>query len=292
MSCIKQCHNLLKRNYYTLQWLSHHNQLRRYKQYYGNHCHIHHPTVILNQCCRSISTIDNSAPLRPAPQYTDTIELIGLELFGYHGYYPAERELGQKFIIDCKLITDTRLAGTSDDIIHTVHYGNVYKLIESIVSTPQNTAYNLLESLAHNIAIQILSQYNTIQQCNITIKKPHVAIHGTINYLGISIQRTRTDLLYVPAPLSTVTTHHNNIINDEHTLYQASSHINESYDNNQYKDEADRISDRWQYNIDHKSDIQRQLDELHDSDDTTYIQTNKLQSPSKHKHRSNLLKRR
>jgi dihydroneopterin aldolase len=35
----------------------------------------------------------------------------GMVFHGYHGYYPEERKLGQKFIVDCDLETDLRPAG-------------------------------------------------------------------------------------------------------------------------------------------------------------------------------------
>ena len=102
--------------------------------------------------------------------------------------------------------------------MNTIHYGSVYTTIQHIVTQQQ---YQLLEALAHTIATTLLTQYSNVSQCQVTLKKPNVAVSGHINYLGISITRTRTDMLSTAPPLTTATQPH---LIDEHDAYQASSH--------------------------------------------------------------------
>src|SRR5439155_16877726 len=46
----------------------------------------------------------------------DRILLDGMVFYGYHGTLPAERELGQRFVVDVALHCDLRAAGLADDL--------------------------------------------------------------------------------------------------------------------------------------------------------------------------------
>jgi dihydroneopterin aldolase len=52
--------------------------------------------------------------------HSDRIELRGLRARGRHGVLPAERELGQEFVVDVVLGLDTRPAAAGDDLSRTV----------------------------------------------------------------------------------------------------------------------------------------------------------------------------
>src|SRR6201989_3026158 len=65
----------------------------------------------------------------------DRLTISGIEGFGYHGVFEAERRDGQVFLADLVLAVDTRAAARSDDLQDTVDYGSlvtrVVKAIES-----------------------------------------------------------------------------------------------------------------------------------------------------------------
>ena len=50
----------------------------------------------------------------------DRILLEGMVFHGRHGTLPAERELGQPFVVDLELRLNLRPAGLSDDLEQTV----------------------------------------------------------------------------------------------------------------------------------------------------------------------------
>jgi len=52
----------------------------------------------------------------------DRILLEGMIFHGRHGTLPAERELGQPFVVDIELRLDLQAAGLSDDLTQTVDY--------------------------------------------------------------------------------------------------------------------------------------------------------------------------
>src|SRR3712207_9331540 len=63
----------------------------------------------------------------------DRILLEGMVFCGRHGTVPAERELGQPFVVDVELRLDLRPAGLSDELARTVDYGQVHRRARGIV---------------------------------------------------------------------------------------------------------------------------------------------------------------
>jgi hypothetical protein len=66
----------------------------------------------------------------------DRIMLEGMVFYGNHGTLPAERELGQPFVIDIELYLDLQPAGLSDDLTQTVDYSEVHRRTKRIVEGP------------------------------------------------------------------------------------------------------------------------------------------------------------
>ena len=55
----------------------------------------------------------------------DQLRIKDLEIFAYHGLFPSEKELGQKFIISASLSYDMTKAATDLDLEASVHYGEL-----------------------------------------------------------------------------------------------------------------------------------------------------------------------
>ena len=63
----------------------------------------------------------------------DFIHVNDMEFYGYHGVFPEETKLGQRFRLTVSLAVDLQKAGETDALEHTVHYGEVYEACRSIV---------------------------------------------------------------------------------------------------------------------------------------------------------------
>ncbi|XP_018673810.2 dihydroneopterin aldolase 2 isoform X1 [Musa acuminata AAA Group] len=116
----------------------------------------------------------------------DKLILRGLQFHGFHGVKLEEKKLGQKFVIDVDAWMDLSNAGKSDDISVTVSYTAIYRIVKEVVEGPSQ---NLLESVAHLIANTTLLQFPQISAVRVKVGKPHVAVRGTIDYLGVEILR-------------------------------------------------------------------------------------------------------
>lgn len=117
----------------------------------------------------------------------DKILLSGLEFFGRHGCHAAERELGQRFIVDIEIDANLQQAVSTDDMNDTIDYVEVYKFAKSVIEGP--SAF-LLEHLAGKIGDFVLRDERA-SAVRVKITKPHVAIPDALNFLGVEIERRR-----------------------------------------------------------------------------------------------------
>jgi len=118
----------------------------------------------------------------------DRLILRGLQFHGFHGVKHEEKKLGQKFVIDVDAWMDLAAAGDSDDISHTVSYTDIYRIAKDVVEGPSR---NLLESVAQSIASSTLLKFPQITAVRVKVGKPHVAVQGVVDYLGVEILRRR-----------------------------------------------------------------------------------------------------
>ncbi len=108
---------------------------------------------------------------------TDRILLEGMVFHGRHGTLPAERELGQPFVVDVELHLDLRPAGLSDKLEETVDYGEVHRQAKEIV---EGAPVKLTETVAERIATAILEGHPLVEAVRVKVAKPHVRLGDTV----------------------------------------------------------------------------------------------------------------
>lgn len=107
----------------------------------------------------------------------DRILLGGMVFYGYHGVLPAERELGQRFVVDIELECNLRPAGLSDDLTKTVDYGEVHRKTREIV---EGEPVNLIETVAERISASILEEHQLVETIRVKVTKPDVRLEDTV----------------------------------------------------------------------------------------------------------------
>lgn len=120
----------------------------------------------------------------------DKITLNQLSFYGYHGLFPEERKLGQRFLVDAELFTDLRKAGRSDNMNDSIHYGEAYELIQEIV---EGEAKNLIEAVAETIATNLLQRFDLLLACRICVTKPDPPIPGNYESVSVEIYREKNN---------------------------------------------------------------------------------------------------
>ena len=117
------------------------------------------------------------------------ITLPGLTLYGYHGASKAEKELGQRFVIDLEIEADLEDAANSDDLEQTINYVEIFELVKEVV---ESGSKNLLETIANLIATKILDEFN-IDAISVKISKPAPPLPN-INFssFGVEVFKQKT----------------------------------------------------------------------------------------------------
>lgn len=116
----------------------------------------------------------------------DTIRIQHLEVFGNHGVYPEENRLGQKFLVNAVLYTDTREAGQKDELACSIHYGEAcHKITEFL----RGNTYRLIEAAAEHLAEHLLLTTPRLRALELEILKPWAPIGLPLETVSVRICR-------------------------------------------------------------------------------------------------------
>lgn len=116
----------------------------------------------------------------------DKITIQNLEVFAKHGVFPAENELGQKFVLSAVLYTDVRKAGKTDSLEFSTHYGEVSHLMKEFV---ERHTFQLIETVVEQLAEKILLTFPRIEKVDLEIQKPWAPIGLPLDTVSIQISR-------------------------------------------------------------------------------------------------------
>ncbi|HEY2698988.1 MAG TPA: dihydroneopterin aldolase [Pseudonocardiaceae bacterium] len=126
---------------------------------------------------------------------TDKITLSGLRVRGHHGVFDHERRDGQDFLLDATLWLDLTEAATTDDLTHTVHYGELAEKAAAIIAGPP---VDLIETVAGRVADMIMADAR-VRATEVTIHKPSAPIPLTFTDVSVTIRRSRQPAEEFPA---------------------------------------------------------------------------------------------
>lgn len=116
----------------------------------------------------------------------DKIYINNLEFIGFHGVFPEEKKLGQKFLVSLELTVDTREAGKTGDLTKSVHYGLVAQDVEKIFL---EKSIDLIETCAEIIAEMVLKKYELVKEVKVTVKKPWAPLQMHFENVAVEISR-------------------------------------------------------------------------------------------------------
>jgi dihydroneopterin aldolase len=114
-----------------------------------------------------------------------TIEITGLSLYTHHGVSDAEREVGQRLVIDVRLDLGQADATATDAIEDTVDYAEVCQLIALVA---QQRSHRTLERLCSTIANRLLSDYD-LEGVWVKASKPEPPIALSVDEVSVEVWR-------------------------------------------------------------------------------------------------------
>lgn len=118
---------------------------------------------------------------------TDSIKIVGIKAFGFHGVLEHERQTGQDFIVDIEYQYKTKKAIETDNLKHAVDYGAVATLVKSII---EGEPRNLIEKVADDIASQLIKKFK-FEYIQVVLHKPHAPIDMKFSDITVTIERLR-----------------------------------------------------------------------------------------------------
>ncbi len=114
-----------------------------------------------------------------------TVEISGLSLYTHHGVSEAEREVGQRLVLDLRLDVGETDATVTDAIEDTVDYAEVCQLVALIA---QQRSHKTLERLCSTIANRLLEDYS-LEGVWVKATKPEPPIPLSVDEVSVEVWR-------------------------------------------------------------------------------------------------------
>ena len=114
-----------------------------------------------------------------------SIEIAGLSLYTHHGVTAAEREIGQRLVLDVRFDVGEPDALITDRVEDTVDYGEVCQVIALIA---QQRSYKTLERLCAVIADRLASQFGA-DSVTVKASKPEPPIPLPVEEVSVEVWR-------------------------------------------------------------------------------------------------------
>ncbi|MCJ7753777.1 MAG: dihydroneopterin aldolase [Thermoanaerobaculales bacterium] len=117
----------------------------------------------------------------------DTISLIGMRVFAYHGLLADEQASGQEFVIDVTVHANLAKAAKSDDIADTIDYGALAAAIHARATIER---WNLIERVAERIADLVMEDPRATGVA-VRVHKPAAPIRVPFEDVVVEVRRGR-----------------------------------------------------------------------------------------------------
>jgi len=113
------------------------------------------------------------------------IEIENMEFFSYHGCFKEEQIVGNKFLVDLKIITDCTKASLSDNVDDALDYSVAY----SIVKEEMKQKSRLLEHVAKRILDSLYMRFPDIIEASVKVSKMNPPMGGRMEKVSVTLNR-------------------------------------------------------------------------------------------------------
>jgi len=118
----------------------------------------------------------------------DWVEVVGIEVYGYHGCMDEEGVIGTPFEVDIAVGGDFQRSAITDSLEHTVDYVGLRKIAEEEVKIRAK----LIETVAKRIINRILQEQPLVETARVKLKKFNPPIDGVVQYVSIIMETNRS----------------------------------------------------------------------------------------------------
>jgi dihydroneopterin aldolase len=117
-----------------------------------------------------------------------TIKLKNIRTYSYHGCLVEEGKIGSDYSIDLEIKTDLRKACLSDDLIDTVDY----VLLNKIVEEEMEIRSHLLEHVAQRIITRVFNEIPEVSRILLGVSKLNPPIGGDVESVTVELEEYRS----------------------------------------------------------------------------------------------------
>lgn len=106
-----------------------------------------------------------------------------MEFFAYHGCYEAEQIVGNRFLVDLALDTDTTVPSQTDDLQDALNYAKAYE----IVKEQMQIRSNLLEHVVCRILNSLHEAFPQLEKATVKIAKLYPPVGGQVRSVSVEM---------------------------------------------------------------------------------------------------------
>lgn len=111
------------------------------------------------------------------------IAVEGMTFRAYHGCMEEEQVIGNTFVVDLYIDTDTSLAEKSDNLEDTADYAEAYNIVKKEIEIPSK----LLEHVARRIIEAIKNSFPEIETIEVKVAKMNPPINGQAESVSVTL---------------------------------------------------------------------------------------------------------
>ncbi len=113
------------------------------------------------------------------------IRIEDMEFYAFHGHYREEQIVGNHFMVDVAIETDTDRAGKSDELRDTLNYQTAY----IVVKREMEINSKLLEHIATRILNALYNELSGVRKATVKVSKLNPVMGGRIGRVSVEITR-------------------------------------------------------------------------------------------------------
>tara|TARA_R110001583_G_scaffold1887_15_gene14360 strand:+ start:629 stop:1012 length:384 start_codon:yes stop_codon:yes gene_type:complete len=116
------------------------------------------------------------------------IKLTNIRLHAQHGCLEEESIIGSEYRVDISVKTDLKKAAVSDNLIDTVDYVHINRIVKEEMGIPSK----LLEHVAKRIIDRVLKELMTVSKIKVAVSKINPPIGGDVEMVTTILRSKRS----------------------------------------------------------------------------------------------------
>jgi 7,8-dihydroneopterin aldolase/epimerase/oxygenase len=115
---------------------------------------------------------------------THTINIEGIQLYGFHGCLEEEARIGANYIVDVSVTLDFSEAAATDNLLKTVDYCAIYEIAKKQVGIRSK----LIEQVCERIFTTIKTDFPQLHSLHVKLTKLVPPMNGNVDKVSVEMR--------------------------------------------------------------------------------------------------------